>query len=87
MNHNEPCNCWECRLLRSGNIPDTVIAPDGTWGCQWCAGTGYEDYPTMKTPCRISGHEKMGREEQGLDRVIMSASSLVMPKFKWTYKP
>jgi hypothetical protein len=62
----DQCNCWECRLLRSGNIPDTIIAPDGTWGCQWCAGTGYEDYPTMDKPCRIEGHERMARQEQGL---------------------
>jgi hypothetical protein len=25
-------------------------------GCPYCAGTGYEDYPRNKKPCRVKGH-------------------------------
>lgn len=26
------------------------------FGCEYCAGVGYEDYPSSKIPCRIPGH-------------------------------
>ena len=47
------------RLARLGGIlsgDGTIEMPDGTWGCRYCSGCGYEDYPSTKKPCRITGH-------------------------------
>ncbi len=49
-------------LSPSGSFLDTTIMPDG-WGCHWCVGTGYEDYPSMKKQCRISGHEERSKKQ------------------------
>jgi hypothetical protein len=27
-------------------------------GCQYCACTGYEDYPHNSKPCRVLGHKE-----------------------------
>lgn len=26
------------------------------WGCEYCAGVGYMDYPQNKKPCPVPGH-------------------------------
>jgi len=47
------------RLVRYGarfSRDGTIEMPDGTWGCRYCSGCGYEDYPSNKKPCRIIGH-------------------------------
>lgn len=30
--------------------------------CFYCAGTGYEDYPSNTKPCRVEGHKERGEE-------------------------
>ena len=59
------CDCFDCQMLKKygtlekvkENVPNTIVFPDGTWGCYYCAGVGYEDYPSCKIPCRIPGHK------------------------------
>ena len=35
----------------------TIFTVDD-FSCYYCAGVGYEDYPTCKIPCRILGHRE-----------------------------
>ncbi len=39
-----------------------------TFGCQYCAGVGYEDYPQCFKPCRIPGHKE--RHEKNVSAIV-----------------
>ena len=44
------------------------FTPDGEFGCEFCAGMGYEDYPSSRIPCRMSGH--LAKHEQNVRQVM-----------------
>jgi len=39
------------------------------FGCIFCAGVGYEDYPLNRKPCRMQGHSE--RHEQNVKEISM----------------
>jgi len=61
MNIVEEELSWIARFGGKISEDGTIEMPDGTWGCRYCSGCGYEDYPSNKKPCRVSGHA--GRHE------------------------
>ena len=66
-------------LLRAGGkvLEDgTITLPDGTWGCLYCSGAGYEDYPSRNRPCRIAGHAEKSDVESGWLFKASSGSSI-----------
>ena len=52
----------------------TIEMPDGQWGCCFCAGTGYENYPDQSRPCRVRGHKE--RADNMIFHARSSGSSL-----------
>lgn len=53
MNDND-CKCQDCKASLTKPLDQLTPEEVREWklGCFWCAGTGYEDYPTCRIPCR-----------------------------------
>lgn len=75
----------EDNILRAydGNPPDDVVLSIG--GCPYCAMTGYEDYPSSNTPCRL-GHVNEAEERyKKLVREGWKSPSCININFDWSF--
>ena len=43
------------------------------FGCRFCAGTGYQDYPMKEKPCPIPEHVRRAEENEVAIRSIFAA--------------
>jgi len=50
------------------------------FGCEYCAGVGYEDYPSRKIPCRIAGHLEAHLRNEDHTIAYFKANPLPKPK-------
>ena len=51
-------------------------------GCYYCAGMGYQDYPSNTKPCPIEGHKKMAdQNSQDVISLMESSKRPYSPEF------
>ena len=79
MNEIEREELFRLMLLGATFSNDgTIEMPDGTWGCRYCSGCGFEDYPSNTKPCRVNGHKDRFIRETCI--LPMTASSISLKR-------
>uniref|UniRef100_A0A6M3LPM7 Uncharacterized protein n=1 Tax=viral metagenome TaxID=1070528 RepID=A0A6M3LPM7_9ZZZZ len=41
------------------------------WGCRYCSGMGYEDFPSNRVPCRIEEHLGLAKSDHDLAKAYL----------------